>query len=304
MVLVTGGLGFIGNELVRQLKLSGEEVVILDNKNRIAPHIGDIQEVPLIELDVTNQVAISEIFQTLKPSTVFHMAAIHYIPECNDNPERTLRTNVEGTQSILRAASLAGVQKFIFASSGAVYADSADLLTESSPIAPVDIYGWSKLFGEQLCHLNYNLNKTTTVICRLFNNYGPRETNPHIIPEIIRQLQSGNTLKLGNISTVRDYIHTSDCAHALIKSATYGTQGTTILNVAGGHGYTVKELIDIIQSITGRDITIELDNKRLRKFDKQTQIADISKLKTLTGWQPEKDIYDGMRDLLQFEKII
>lgn len=304
MVLVTGGLGFIGNELVRQLKSSGKRVIILDNKNRIAPHIDDIGDVPLLEVDLTDQTMVSDLFREIRPEVLFHMAAIHYIPECNDNPERTLRVNVEGTECILRAASASGIKKILFASSGAVYADSADFLSEASPVAPVDIYGWSKLFGEQLCHLNYSMNQTTTVICRLFNNYGPRETNPHIIPEILRQLQSGNKLTLGNISTIRDYIHTEDCAKALIKLAESGNAHVATVNVASGKGYTVKEIIAIIQGIIGRSIEIELDDKRLRRFDKQTQVANIEALKKLTGWQPEKDIYQGIADLLRFEKLI
>jgi UDP-glucose 4-epimerase len=304
MIVVTGGLGFIGNELVRQLKALGRNVVILDNKNRIAPRIEDIQDVRLLEADLTDHKTVLELFQKIRPEIVFHMAAIHYIPECNDNPERTLRVNVEGTESILRASAAVDVKKVVFASSGAVYADSGDALLESSPIAPVDIYGWTKLFGEQLCALNYSLNRTPTVVCRLFNNFGPRETNPHIIPEIINQLRSGNTLKLGNISTVRDYIHTADCAKALIKLSEIPSQEVETVNVASGEGHTVKDIINIIQRITNRPIDVQLDDKRLRRFDKQTQVASIDKLKKLTKWAPEKNVQDGMVDLLKFEKII
>jgi UDP-glucose 4-epimerase len=304
MIIVTGGLGFIGNELVRQLKNSGKEVVVLDNKNRVAPRIDDLKSVPIEHLEITDHIAVSDFFKTVKPEVVFHLAAIHYIPECNENPERTLRVNVEGTQSLLRAAASANVKKFVFASSGAVYADSAQNLSETTAIAPVDIYGWSKLFGEQLCELNYSISNMRTVICRLFNNYGPRETNPHIIPEILNQLRSGDSLKLGNISTVRDYIHTSDCALALIKLAELNANGVTTVNIAGGKGYTVSDVIELIRRITGRSIKVNLDQGRLRKFDKQTQVADISKLRSLTGWAPQTTLENGMKDLLTFEGII
>jgi UDP-glucose 4-epimerase len=304
MVVVTGGLGFIGNELVRQLRRQDEEVVILDNRNRIAPDIQDLAKISLAEIDLTDQKAVSDFFIEVKPEKVFHMAAIHYIPECNDNPERTLRVNTEGTECILRAASHAGVEKFIFASSGAVYADSSKALAETDPIAPVDIYGWSKLFGEQLCQFNHSLNSTTTVVCRLFNNYGPRETNPHIIPEILRQLRLGNELKLGNIGTIRDYIHTEDCARALITLADCCHSGVTTVNVANGRGYTVHEIIQLIEKITSRKIEIHFDEKRTRKFDKQTQVANIGKLINLTGWSPSKSLEAGMTELLRYEEFI
>jgi UDP-glucose 4-epimerase len=304
MIVVTGGLGFIGNELVRQLKATGEPIAIIDNRNRVAPAIDDISDVPVFEIDITDKEKVNAVMQELKPHTVYHLAAIHYIPECNENPERTLRINVEGTESLLNAAAAAGVAKFLFASSGAVYADSADPLSESAAIAPVDIYGWSKLFGEQLCQMSHRMHGTAIVICRLFNNYGPRETNRHIIPEILIQLQQGNELKLGNISPIRDYIHTSDCATALIKLAAACTDGVSTVNVAHGHGFTVAEMIEKIKQLTCRTIHVQLDTNRLRKNDKQTQVADVSLLKKTTGWQPETPIEEGLRRLLVFEQLL
>ncbi len=304
MIVVTGGLGFIGNELVRQLIQAGEKVAVIDNRNRVAPHIEDLSGVEVYEADIINKERIKEIFISIQPHTVYHLAAIHYIPECNANPERTLRINVEGTESVLNAAAAAGVGKFIFASSGAVYADSAEKLTESSEISPVDIYGWSKLFGEQLCLLNFQVNKTPTVICRLFNNYGPRETNMHIIPEVLYQLSMGNTLQLGNITTTRDYIHTKDCATAMIKLAACTGSDVKTVNVAHGNGYTVKEMIDRISEISGRVVSVTADDSRVRKVDKQTQVANIELLHALTGWRPQTSIQKGLKELLEFENSL
>jgi len=304
MIVVTGGLGFIGNELVRQLKRSGKEILVLDNKNRVAPAIDDLKEVEIAELDLTDRIRVADVIKEARPEVIFHMAAIHYIPECNENPERTLRVNVEGTESILRAAAGAGVGKVVFASSGAVYADSSEPLVESAPIAPVDIYGWSKLFGEQLCQLNHSLYEMPIVVARLFNNYGPRETNPHIIPEIFHQMRSKDTLELGNISTVRDYIHTEDCAEALTRLAQVHSSGILTVNVANGKGYTVAQVIELIRKLTGRSLPVTLAPGRLRKFDKQIQVANIDRLIQLTGWQPQKTVEVGMRELLHFEGLI
>ena len=204
MIIVTGGLGFIGNELVRQLKQRGENVLIIDNRNRVAPDIEDIMDVPIEYADVVDYNTISAIFERVKPKTIYHLAAIHFIPECNENPERTLRINVEGTQSVLRAAASSGTRQFFFASSGAVYADSPNSLKEEDKIGPVDVYGYSKLFGEQLCEWYAKESSLQVAICRLFNNYGPRETNLHIIPEIIKQLKEGDELHPGNIKPIRE----------------------------------------------------------------------------------------------------
>src|SRR5206468_5839695 len=212
--LVTGGLGFIGNELVRQLA-GTTDVVILDNRARVAPKIDDIAKVRVFDVDLSDHQSVAAKIRMLKPTTVYHLAAIHYIPECNANPERTIRINVEATLGLLRACSENGVRHFLFASSGAVYADSPDPLNESAPVLPVDIYGWSKLHAEQLGAWSSRVEGLAVTVCRVFNNYGPRETNAHIVPEIISQLRQGNTLHLGNITARRDYIHISDTARAL-----------------------------------------------------------------------------------------
>lgn len=304
MNIVTGGLGFIGNELVRQLLKAGEQVVIIDNRNRVAPDIEDLKDVPVYELDICDFKGVLKCFQEVKPKTVYHMAAIHFIPECNQDPERTLRINVEGTQSILRAAVEANVEKFVFASSGAVYADLNEPLTENSTVAPVDIYGWSKLFGEQLCTWFASNTSIKIVAARLFNNFGPRETNFHILPEIIEQLRKSDTLQLGNIKPQRDYIHTEDTSQSLIRLSKSCYAPFQVVNVCSGYSCSVEELIDIIKHTTQRPIVYQKDEARFRKVDKLVQIGDNSLLKQLTNWAPEHNVESGMRNLLVYEKII
>src|SRR5437870_528528 len=109
--VVAGGLGFIGNELVRQL--NGASVTILDNRNRVAPQIEDLRHIPIREVDLTDHGTVASVMKELRPEIVFHLAAIHYIPECNASPERTLRVNVEATLGLLRACSEAGVKHFL-----------------------------------------------------------------------------------------------------------------------------------------------------------------------------------------------
>ena len=303
--LVTGGLGFIGNELVRQLKRTGT-VSVIDNRNRVAPRIEDLNDVPLYQTDITNTEAVFEALKATRPETVFHLAAIHYIPECNANPERTMRINVEATLGLLRACSAAGVKHIVVASSGAVYADYEGPLPETAPVAPVDIYGWSKLHAEQLCTWHSAQEGLAVTLCRLFNNFGPRETNAHIIPEIISQLRTGNTLRLGNITTRRDYIHTSDTGDALRALALIPPAPGTprIVNVASGNHASVEDIINLMGELLGRKITVERDAARFRKADKQVQVSDISLLQKLTGFKRQHDLREGVRDLLKFEGLL
>ncbi|RJR41454.1 MAG: NAD-dependent epimerase/dehydratase family protein [Desulfobacteraceae bacterium] len=302
MYLVTGGLGFIGNELVRQLRRNGK-VAILDNKNRVAPCIDDLRNVPVYEVDITDG-GMRDLIVRLRPERVFHLAAIHYIPECNANPERTLRVNVEGTLSVLNACAEAGVKKVIVASSGAVYADSETPLDENAQVAPVDIYGWSKAFTEDLCRWISYSKGLPVIAARLFNNFGPRETNPHIIPEILFQLRKSDVLTLGNVSPIRDYIHTTDTADAMIALAQADLSGFIAVNIATGTGVSVRDLVRILGEQLGRTLRIEFDQARLRPVDKETQVADISLLRKLTGWEPRLTLRNGLRQLLTFEGLL
>jgi UDP-glucose 4-epimerase len=301
-ILITGGLGFIGNEVVRQLKLTSNEIFILDNRNRIAPDISDILDVKQLIIDITNKTEIFEAFSLIKPDYVIHLAAIHFIPECNDNPTRTLDVNVIGTQNILEASKKNRIKGFIMASSGAIYADSESLLTENeSKIEPVDIYGLSKLFCENISNLYRNDFPITLV--RLFNVYGPRETNPHIIPEIINQLKFSNTLTLGNIDTFRDFIHVEDVAKNFIELVSNNLRGFNIVNLGTSKAHSIRELIMIFSEKTNRDIKINIDPKRFRVSDKRVQKANISRLKNLNPKLKLMSFSKGLSNLLRYEKI-
>jgi UDP-glucose 4-epimerase len=304
MNVVTGGLGFIGNELVRQLLRAEEAVVILDDRNRTAPDIGDLASASVLQVDLTRHERVAEIIRDLKPKVVFHLAAIHFIPECNAQPERTLRVNVEATMGLLRASATAGVQHFLFASSGAIYADSPLALNEESPVGPVDIYGWSKWFAEELCRWQASASGMKTTICRLFNNFGPRETNAHIIPEIIGQLKQGHQLRLGNTKPCRDYIHTADTAKSLRLLAKIPPACCQTVNVARGEDASVDELIALLSELLGQPIKVEVDKARFRHADKLVQKADIARLRQLLSWQPEVSLRDGLRQLLAYEKLL
>jgi len=198
------------------------------------------------------------------------------------------------------------VEHVVFASSGAVYADSPEPLSETADVRPVDIYAWSKLQAEQLCRWHAETEGLRVTACRIFNNYGPRETNAHIIPEIIGQLRNGDTLHLGNVTPRRDYVHTSDTAQALRLLAGQTLEPGTfrVVNVATGQGASVEELIRTISQQLGRDIAIVRDPSRFRKADKEVQVADVSLLKSLTGWSRQMEFQDGLRALLEFEGLL
>src|SRR5690606_36433472 len=155
---------------------------------------------------------IAALAQDFTPDAIIHLAAVHYIPECEQSPDLAVRTNVTGTVNTLLAAPPGC--RFVYASSGAVYRPDPHPHSEAAAaVAPTDIYGFTKLHGEQYVRYLAHRREFAAVIVRLFNVVGPGETNPHLLPEILAQLKAGrSTVRLGNLSPRRDYIHVEDAA--------------------------------------------------------------------------------------------
>lgn len=307
-VLITGGFGFVGNTLVRQLLASGAEVHVLDNMQGVSPLAKDlIHRVAHHVHDITDAAAVTACLHQVKPDACVHLAAMHYIPACNADPVKAHAVNVGGTLHVLQAAESAGVKHVINLSSGAIYADSPAPLNEThTTIWPVDIYGLTKWHAEHLTQYYAGRNPGNRyTILRLFNVYGPGETNPHIIPEILQQLRTGNTLRLGNITPKRDFIHVEDAARiieTILHSDTIPQVCT--FNACTGEAHSMESIIHMIANISGRSITIETDASKWRKADKECQLGDPALLKHYTGFKPKYSMQDGLRQLLQTEGII
>jgi nucleoside-diphosphate-sugar epimerase len=162
----------------------------------------------------------------------------------------------------------------------------------------------SKRFGEELCQWHAAASGLKITICRFFNNYGPRETNAHIVPEILTQLKQSRRLALGNTKPRRDYIHTTDTAKCLRLLAQKPPATCQIVNVATGEDASVDELIVLLSELLGEPITLSVDRSRFRQADKLVQRAAIARLRQLTGWQPEISLRDGLRELLKYEGLL
>lgn len=307
-VLITGGFGFVGQALTKNFIESGAEVHVLDNMTGISPLAEPLlDKVHHHAIDITDSEGIKACFLHTKPNLCIHLAAMHYIPACNAHPVKAHTVNVTGTLNILDGAEKAQVSHCIILSSGAIYADSRQPLNEcTATINPTDIYGLTKWQSEQLTQYYATKNQAITyTILRLFNVFGPGETNPHILPEIIEQLRQGNTLRLGNIQPQRDFIHVEDAAQAICSLAfASNLPHMGIFNVCSGKVFSMAEIIQMIAQITGRNIEIEADPAKWRTTDKICQMGDPSLLSSQTGFKPTYSFEQGLYHLLRAENII
>lgn len=298
-VLVTGGAGFIGSALINILQASSHDIYVIDNLsfgNRMLIKIPDNH---FFEIDILDRLKLSKVISEISPDWIIHLAAIHFIPYCNQHPEEAAQVNIQGTINVLEAAkNVKNLAKIFFASTAAVYPICNQALSETHPTAPLDIYGLSKLAGEHLMNEFHLLTTIPTIICRFFNAFGPNETNAHVIPEIQRQIEAGDrTIQLGNLEPKRDFIHTTDMAQAIIKLLNTFDRGIEIFNLGRGIEYSVTELVEAFERELGEKIDILVDPTRVRKVERMHLLADISKLKNFIEWEPQISLQEGIGTL-------
>jgi UDP-glucose 4-epimerase len=304
-VLVTGGAGFIGSALINALQTFGHEIYVIDNLsfgNRMLIKIPDSH---FFEFDILDRLKLSKVISEISPDWIIHLAAIHFIPYCNQHPVAAAQVNIQGTINVLDAAkNVKNLEKVFFASTAAVYPICDVAVSETHSPAPTDIYGLSKLAGEHLMNEFHLLTTVPTIICRFFNAFGPNETNAHVIPEIQRQIEAGDRIiQLGNLEPKRDFIHTSDMANAIIKLLKIFKNGIEIFNLGRGIEYSVIELVKAFEEELGEKIIIQVDPARVRKVERMHLLADISKLKKFVDWEPSISLSQGISTLIEDDKL-
>lgn len=301
-VLVTGGAGFVGSHVTAELLACDATVSVLDNtfagERDYVPDAAEFYEVDVRELD-----AVKRTVQRIDPSIIIHLAALHYIPYCNDNPEEAFDVNVVGTRNLLEGArELTGLSGLVYASTAAVYPPRDEPHSETDDEKPMDIYGRTKLVGEDLVELFATETGVPSVSARLFNIYGENETNPHLIPAIIDQLEKEadeHEVELGNLSPKRDFIYVEDVANALVTLATEFDGEYRAYNVGTGQSHSVRSVVETVESALEDDIDLQQDEDRVRESDRPNLRAETERIESETSWTPQTDFVEGLRRLLE-----
>jgi UDP-glucose 4-epimerase len=291
-VLVTGGTGFIGTELVEQLHKKGYEVTILDRKDK---PIG-LDHVKYIKGDLGNPAKC--VFACAGQDYVIHLAAKARIPESFINPDEYFDSNVTGTRNILTAASAVGVKKFVYAGSSSVYGNNTAPNKPTHKPDPLNYYAMSKLFGEHLCKqykIMFNLNYN---ILRFFTVYSENQPTSLLFGKFAQMVKDGKPVTIhGDGEFKRDYIHVSDVAKACIASMESKVKNDTF-NVGTGNSISVNAVVEILRKHAPDLEAINVEKPR--GYAPET-LADISKTKNLLNWSPEIKIVPGLNAM--FEEI-
>lgn len=304
-ILVTGGAGYVGSAVVERLLSEGHDVVVFDNLWK--GHADSVLAAAvLIQGDLLDEKALSDVFKNHQIDTVIHMAAHSEVGPSHASPNRYWHNNVEGGVCLLEAMRQANVRNFVFSSSAAVYGSATALspIDEKQATAPDSPYAETKLVFEKI--LKLHSAEVRHVSLRYFNAAGAtkicrerHDPETHLIPlllEVAAGRRNGISVFGSDYNThdgtaVRDYVHVADLAKAHTLAVTALRQGRTIptvLNLGSGKGHTVLQVIDTVQRITKRKITHYLDHRRAG--DAASLVASYKLAKETLGWQPEHDL--------------
>jgi UDP-glucose 4-epimerase len=297
-ILVTGGAGFVGSHLVEQLVAAGERVTVLDNLSR-GRRAWLHAEAELHEVDIRDTDGVRRAIAELTPDVVVHLAAMHFIPAIDGAPDLAWDVNVNGTRGLVDALAPHPPKLLLFASTAAVYPDRRGPIDESCPPGPLDVYGKTKLECERLLAEFANQSGTRCVVARIFNIIGKRETNAHVVPELVGQLRRGETpVRLGNLESRRDYTDVVDIAAALHRLLSAPHDRSTIFNVCSGRSVSVGELVKVCEQVLGRPVEVESVPQRRRTQDRLELAADSRLLRETTGWEPARSLQQTLSELL------
>ncbi|MBA2877153.1 UDP-glucose 4-epimerase [Anoxybacillus kamchatkensis] len=309
MILVVGGAGYIGSHVVKQL-VETNSVVVLDNLSTGHRYLVDKRAV-FVHGDLGDRAALVRIFEKYPIDAVMHFAANSLVGESVVDPMKYYKNNVAATLTLLETMMEYGVKRFIFSSTAAVYGiPNVDIITEQCPTLPINPYGRSKLMIEHMLSDFASAYDLRYVVLRYFNAAGAHvsgdigedhDPETHLIPLILQHLLGlrdkisvfGTDYDTPDGTCIRDYIHVMDLAeahilalHALLSDE----KKTAVYNLGNGLGYSVKEVIDMCERVTGKKATIEYTARR--PGDPARLVASSEKIARELGWQATRSLED------------
>jgi nucleoside-diphosphate-sugar epimerase len=304
MYLVTGGAGFIGSNIVKELLGRGEQVRVLDNfstgkRDNLFPY----KENPNLEVFEGDLRSFHIVRDAVKGADyVLHQGALPSVPRSVKDPITSNDVNINGTLNILEASKEFGVKRVVFASSSSVYGNSEVMpKVETMPVAPLSPYAITKYAGERYCQIFYQLYGLETVALRYFNVFGPNQdpTSQYsaVIPKFIKLMKEDKRPVIyGDGTQSRDFTYVSNNVEANILACTAPGAAGEVFNIACGERYTLTDLVDSINSLLGKKI--EPIFNVTRPGDVKHSLAGIEKAKTILGFGVVKQFIEGLKMII------
>lgn len=304
-VLVTGGEGFIGSNLVEELLVAGAEVRALVHYNPFG-RLGWLQDrtadVEIMTGDVRDADRVMRVTDGV--DVVFHLAALIGIPYSYDAPDSYVQTNIVGTGNALNAARRAGVQRYVQTSTSEVYGSARRVpIDEEHPLQPQSPYSASKIGADALALSYHKSFELPVAVMRPFNTYGPRQSARAVIPAVLSQLISGSKqIQVGATTPTRDFNFVTDTARGFMAVAECDRAIGEVVNVGSGREVAIGDLIPMLIEASGRDAEVVQDPSRMRPAGSEVDrlLCDNRRAREWTGWAPEVSLEDGLSRTAQW----
>ncbi len=306
-VLVTGAAGFIGSHLVEELAERGATVRAFVRYTSRA-EIGHLRLLPkvlrdgleIVMGDLRDPHAVEQAVREV--DYVFHLGALIAIPYSYVHPVDTAATNVMGTMNVLTACQTHNVTRLMHTSTSEVYGTALRVpIDEEHPLQPQSPYSASKIGADALVESFYRSFDLPTITVRPFNTYGPRQSARAVIPTIITQALTSDVIRLGNLDARRDFTFVKDTVDGFLKAADAPESALgRAYNLGVGDDISIGELVEEIVRQIGRDVTVEIDQQRLRpqKSEVMRLLSDNSLAREKLGWQPQTSWSEGLRQTI------
>jgi len=306
-VLITGSTGFIGSHLTERLVDLGCEVTAFakynfQNEWGWLDHSDVKDKIDIFTGDIRDYDAVYQATENI--DVVFHLAALIGIPYSYKSPLAYIKTNVEGAYNVLQSSRKHDLDKIIITSTSETYGTAQYIpIDEDHPHVGQSPYSASKIAADQLA-ISYNRSFDMPVsIARPFNTYGPRQSARAIIPTVITQILSGmKKIELGNLHPTRDFTYVKDTVRGLIEIAKSEDTIGEVTNIGSNYEISMRDLVDLIVDLIGRDVEIVTDEKRVRpeKSEVDRLYCDNSKLKEITNWSPQYTLENGLEETIEW----
>ena len=311
-VLVTGGAGYIGSHLCKALFKNGYVPVVYDNL--VYGHKEAVKWGNFVHGDINDITKLTDVIKDYKPLGVIHFAAFAYVGESVINPGKYYSNNVSGTINLLEAMRVSGLDKIVFSSTCAVYGEPEKIpITENETKKPINPYGKTKSMIEEILSDYFKAYKTKSICLRYFNASGAdseceigenHDPETHLIPIVLDNVIGkrdvitvfGNDYDTIDGTCIRDYIHVEDLADAHVKALNLMLESENlendVFNLGTGTGYSIMEIIDTVEKITGKKVNYKIGDRR--PGDPPKLIANAEKAFNRLKWKPKNSSLDNI----------
>jgi len=291
-ILVTGGCGFIGSNLIPMLRKGGHTVRVLDNLSAGSPEVLDDQEIDLLVGDIRNQKIIQEAVSGM--DAVIHLAAHTNVIDSISNPEFDFEVNARGTFNLLLASREENIKKFVLASSNAPIGKTDPPIDESKAPKPMSPYGASKLAGEGYCSVFYHSYGINTVVLRFANVYGPYSYHKgSVVAKFIKEIVKNYEITIyGDGDQTRDFVYVEDLCRAIMEGLNVECGGETF-QIATGKETSVGELVNCLKELM-KDTKFKINYVPQRNGEIIKNYSNISKANQVLNWNPEVELKEGL----------